>query len=267
MTINYKSILDGMIEAAKAASKIIKTDFDKACLMPASERQVDNKADKSSLPDFVTQTDRNAERAIEDALQARSPSIPVIGEENGRQIDTDAYYLVDPLDGTSNFIALRDYFAVSIAYIEGDEVKVAVIADPCRDFYVCAIAGEGAWFNNERRVYADTDTPLERMQLECELVFKGADDFGVVTDALKQMSGMRKSGSTALDMANLVIGRPIVLMASNLMPYDLAAGLLIVCEAGAEVLDMNTKEQANFGSQSIMAGSKSALGKIESLKQ
>ena len=114
-------IMKSMIDSVKQACGIIKADFEKSCLGLAVERA--HKVSKNGLPDFVTATDQKAEEAIKEALLSSQPHIPFVGEECGGDLTQDRFFLVDPLDGTSNFSALRDYFSVCAAYVENGEVS------------------------------------------------------------------------------------------------------------------------------------------------
>ncbi|MFA5592254.1 MAG: inositol monophosphatase family protein [Micavibrio sp.] len=234
----YAQIAGDMAGAVAQACRVIAGDFKKACADKAVIRG--GKAQKNGLPDFVTQTDQAAERVIKAALSISWPSIAFVGEECGGDLAQDKFFLVDPLDGTSNFAALRDYFAVCAAYVEDGAVKAAVIADPVRGNVVTASKGGGAYLNGKKIDLAKSDAEqLSGSQLECELPLSSADDFRLIERLLPSMSGMRKSGSTALDILNLVAGRDIVCLSRGLEPHDIAACTLIVEEAGGVATDFS----------------------------
>lgn len=248
--MTYELILPVMKEASLLAAQRIKEDF-KAAVIARSDKGL-----RAGLPDFVTETDRAAEKLIQEQLSAAFPDIGFMGEECGHIGSQERYFLVDPLDGTSNFAAKRDYFAVSVAYVEDDDVKAGVIVDPIRRNVFSAIKGEGASVENAYtdikgdRLQAIQVIPTKHMQLECELSFSKPEHFTLLAELLPHFSGMRKSGSVALDLAYLAMGRPIAIVADDLAPYDFAAGLLIAQEAGAPVCDLKEKP-VSLNSQSL----------------
>lgn len=262
----YIEIMNGMAEAVGMASAKISTDFWAAsrCL------DVVDKDNKSGLPDFVTKTDIAAQSMIEESLDRNFPDIAFVGEEGkGPSKGDRPYFLVDPVDGTSNFVALRDYFACCAAYVESGDVKAAVIADPMRGYLIKAYKGGGCLFapltspsGGERlQSISRRASNLRMVQLECELAMNKPHHFSILEVLMPRMSGMRKSGSTALDMANIAQGKKVVLISENLEPYDLAAGLLIVREAGGGVLNFNGAE-STISSKCILSGALDNLDEV-----
>ena len=254
MTKNYDQIGIDMVTAVRDACEVIKRDFEKACVEGAIAR--DEKVQKNGLPDFVTETDQKAEKAIQSSLAQSQPDIAFVGEECGGDLSQQSFFLVDPLDGTSNFASLRDYFAVCAAYVEDGEVKAAVIADPIKGDIVYAVKGQGAYLNDVRvnLDQYDADT-LSHTQLECEVPFASANDFALIGKLISNMSGMRKSGSTALDILNLTKGRNIVCLSSGLEPHDIAPCGLIVSEANGLITEIDGKS-ISINSQNLIAGPK-----------
>ncbi len=257
----YIDIMNAMALSVAQASKKISIDFYKASL----SQQVSDKQMKAGLPDFVTSTDIEAQKMIADMLVQRFPEVPFVGEEGDKKdYLPEAYFLVDPIDGTSNFVALRDYFACCAAYVEKGNVKASVIADPIRGFLIKAYEGGGV-------IKTTLDSPLtgdvlsrlpnggdklSQYQLECELAMNRPHHFSILENLVPKMSGMRKSGSTALDMANMAMGRRMVLVSEGLEPHDLAAGLLIIREVGGIVTNFDGVD-ASVSSASVIVGSKS----------
>lgn len=275
---DYKDIMNAMAQAVSQAVTIVQDDFQRNL----QNRSVDSmdKDNRSGLPDYVTETDKNAEAAIRASLANSCAHIPFVGEESGGDLGQPEFFLVDPLDGTSNFIALRDYFAVCAAYVKDGEVKAAVIADPCRNTLVKAYVGGGSFLQtglSEKRLDISAATNISRMQLECEMPIKGLTDVvqttsrgainpvSFVSKLMNEVSGFRKSGSTALDLMNLVQGRQTIVISSNLAPHDIAAGVLIVKEAGGVITDL-AGQPARFDTDAILssgpAAHKVALGLI-----
>lgn len=254
MIAHYDQISIDMVDAVREACKVIKSDFENACLAGAVVRN--EKAQKNGLPDFVTDTDQKAENTIRSSLSKSQPNINFVGEECGGDLSQQSFFLVDPLDGTSNFASLRDYFSVCAAYVEKAEVKVAVIANPMTEDVVYAVKGQGTHLNGVKVDLDDFDADtITYTQLECEMPFAGAEDFSLVGALLPHMSGMRKSGSTALDILNLIKGRNIICLSGGLEPHDIAPCGLIVSEANGLITGMDGRP-IDLGSRNLIAGPK-----------
>jgi len=199
------------------------------------------------LPDYVTEIEKEIEYQIRNALFRDYPRISFIGEESQERLNTienkDQYFLLDPIDGTMNFITMRDYFSISLAYIENNQVKIGVIANPISNllFYACANQGAFCVFpsvsQNKHQIQVSEISHLREYQLDCEITFTDASDFDIVKRAIPYISGIRKSGSTALDICMIAMGRKSALIATHLESYDLAAGLVVGKEAGMIISD------------------------------
>lgn len=249
--MTYIDIANNMAMALAIAGKRIKSDFEMA--KESGIISTFHKESKRNLPDFVTNTDKESERIIRETLNEIYPNIPFVGEECGGNFNQKDFFLVDPLDGTSNFVALRDYFSICAAYIKDNEVVAAVITDPLRDITVTAAKGYGAFINNKKIDLSSGDSSdLSQTQLECELSFTSIESYRLIENVMPKVSGMRKSGSTALDILNMVAGRNIVCIASGLEPHDIAAALLIVSEAGGTITDFSGI-RANIFTKDIVA--------------
>ncbi|MAS87843.1 MAG: hypothetical protein CMH30_07725 [Micavibrio sp.] len=241
MTEEYNLIALDMVKAAFAACDIIRADFEKALNGQIIGRNA--KSLKNNLPDFVTETDQKAEDIIKSTLSSLQPDIAFVGEECGGDLSQNKFFLVDPLDGTSNFSSLRDYFAVCAAYVENGQVKAAVIADPIKGDAVYASKEGGTYLNGVRVNLDDYDCEaLRQTQLECEVPFSNIKDLTLISKLLPAMSGMRKSGSTALDILNLIKGRNIICLSSGLEPHDIAACTLIVSEANGQISEISGQD-------------------------
>jgi len=230
-------IMNSAIDASKIASEIIIRDF-RRNLQNAYVGNIENKVSTHGLPDYVTLTDKTAEKAIIQELQQQFPTIPFVGEESGGKMDeSDRFFLVDPLDGTSNFISLCEYFSVCVAYVEDREVKAAAIANPSTGAVVSAYKDGGAYINGEK-ISVSRETDLKKIQLSCEFPMMAACEAQVLSKVLPSVSGFRKFGSTALDIFYHAQGRPTAILSSCLSPYDVAAGILIARESGSVVTDL-----------------------------
>ena len=252
--MTYEVIKSTMIEAVEKANEIIRGDFNDA--LNNQTVSTSDKDTKNGLPDFVTETDKKAEDAINASLSRELPNIPFVGEECGGDLSQDRFFLVDPLDGTSNFASLRDYFCICAAYVENGEVVAAVIGNPMTGEIVSASKGNGAFLNGQKiDLDANDCDDIQKTQLECEVPFANADDFTLAAKIIPSMSGMRKSGSTALDIFNIVKGRNIVCVSSGLEPHDIAACTLIMREANGAITDFSGND-ATYKTTELVAGSK-----------
>lgn len=258
MKNNYRKIMQDIAVAVAQAAEKIHEDFKSAASM-----SVANKASTSFLPDFVTDTDVSAQNILEDILVSKYPSIPFVGEEGCVSSDKKyAYFSADPLDGTSNFVALRDYFSCCVAYIEDGDVKASAIADPMRGVIAKSYKGGGVFVNQDLNTMNDkilplissARYPLSQIQLEYEMAMDETEHYRMLQTLMPFVSGFRKSGSTALDMVHIAMGRKMVLISSGLRHYDLSAGLLILREAGGIVTDLSGSD-ATIKSRDIVAAS------------
>lgn len=216
--------------------------------------QIDEKERKEGVSDFVTTIDKASDALIIKILNKECPNIPVITEESGGK-RADKYFLVDPLDGTTNFISGIDYIAVSIAYIENESIKAGCIYDPIRDNLFLAEKGKGAFLNQKRLQISDT--PLNRSILIQEENFGGTRQKQILNRTAlltPEIAGLRKTGSTALDLAYLGSGKPWILLATALKPWDVAGGAIIASEAGVKLTTIQG-EKFSLKSESILAAS------------
>ncbi|WP_028116709.1 inositol-1-monophosphatase [Ferrimonas senticii] len=228
-------MLNIAIRAARNAGNVITRayeDFDKV------------EAEQKGLNDFVTNVDRDAESAIIHAIRKAYPDHTVIGEEGGTDIgkDSDYQWIIDPLDGTSNFVKRIPHFAVSIALQVKGKLEVAVIYDPMRNELFSAVRGQGAQLNSQRiRVGAKRE--ITGTLLGTGFPFKArqhTDSYmAIFGELFTEVADMRRAGSAALDLAYVACDRLDGFFEIGLKPWDFAAGELIVREAGGIVTDFN----------------------------
>lgn len=236
-----------MNRAAFSAGQLIRKAF-------GDSFQIDEKEKKENVSDFVTTIDNAADAEIIKTLRNACPDIPVVTEESGGQ-QSEKYFLVDPLDGTTNFIAGIDYVAVSIAYVENNIVKAGCVYDPLRDNMFSAERGMGAFLNTKPLKVSDTS--LNRSVLIQEENFGGSHQKKILerTALLTPgIAGLRKTGSTALDLAYLAAGKPWIVLATSLKSWDVAGGSIIASEAGAKLTTLSGKE-FSLNSETILAAS------------
>ena len=224
--------LNLMIKAARRAGKSLVKDF----------REVENLQVSTKGPgDFVSKADREAERLIKEDLMGARPSYGWLGEETGGEdgADPTRRWIVDPLDGTTNFLHGMPHWAISIALEHKGEIVSAVVYDPAKDEMFWAEKGAGAWLNDNRRLRVSGRRSM------AEAVFATGVPFGakktlpaMLADLARLMpacAGVRRWGAASLDLAYVAAGRFDGYWERELQPWDIAAGLLLVKEAGGLV--------------------------------
>ncbi|MFQ5704087.1 MAG: inositol monophosphatase family protein [Gemmatimonadales bacterium] len=225
-------------------------------------RSVDNPPDASAwgvkgTSDFVTQIDRDAERIIADTLLDAYPTSVVLGEELSPGQDTaQLTWVVDPLDGTTNFLHGYPTYAVSVAAVVAGRLCVGVVTDVARDRIYHATAGGGAWCNHDRIHVSDT-FEIQNALIGTGFPFKAPAllarylrQFSII---LAGTSGVRRAGAAALDLVDVASGRFDGFWELSLAPWDVAAGALLVREAGGVVTNVeNDPDVVRAGS--IVAG-------------
>ena len=192
--------------------------------------------------DFVTEVDHAAEQAVIEILQKAFPDHAILAEESGAQGKSDYVWIIDPLDGTTNFIHGFPQYCVSIGLQHKGTVTQAVIYDPGRNELYTATRGHGAYLN-DRRIRVS-----KRSQLSDALIgtgfpsrdFKHLSEYvAVMRKVMAQTVGLRRAGAAALDLAYVATGRLDAFWEMDLSPWDMAAGSLLVQEAGGLVSDFD----------------------------
>ena len=219
-------MLNIAIRAARAASKIIIQQIDHVQDLPVSEK---------SRNDFVTEVDRQAEDIIIQTLHKSFPAHAFLAEESGPRGDNDYVWIIDPLDGTTNYLHGFPQFAVSIALQHKGVMQQAVIYDPLRDELFTAGRGHGAYLN-DRRMRVSKQKHLHGSLLGTGFPFREGARMEQYMETLKVFfavtAGVRRAGAAALDLAYVACGRLDGFWESGLKPWDIAAGMLLVEEAG-----------------------------------
>ena len=194
-----------------------------------------------SAHDFVSEVDQDAERAIVETLRGAYPEHAILAEEGGATGRSEYVWLVDPLDGTTNFLHGFPHYAVSIALMHRGVLTQAVIYDPNRNDLFTASRGRGA-FLNEQRIRVS-----RRIRLSDALVgtgfpfrqFAHVDAYlAILREVMQKAPGVRRAGAAALDLAYVAAGRLDAFWEFGLEPWDIAAGALLVIEAGGLVGDL-----------------------------
>lgn len=210
--------------------------------------------------DFVSYVDKGSERIIVNALKALLPEAGFIAEEGTEATsDTRLKWVIDPLDGTTNFIHGMPFFAVSIALLDGNDPLIGVVYELNRDEMFTAWKGGGAWLNGRRIHVSDT------ADVASSLIGTGfpyydyslLDGYLELFRHLMQFSrGIRRPGSAATDLAYVACGRFDVFYEYGLSPWDVAAGVLLVTEAGGRVTDFGNGDDSIFGREIIASNAK-----------
>ena len=221
--------LNIMIKACEKASKIIIRDFG----------EVENlQVSKKGPRDFVTKTDKRVEKILIEELSRAKKNYSFITEESGKieNNDKDKHWIIDPIDGTTNFLHGIPHFAISVALRIDSELRSALIMDPIKNEIFYAEKNNGAYFNNHRiRVSKKND--LE----EC-LFSSDQHGLKIIFPSLN----MRSSGCAALDLAYVGSGRLDGFFHNKINLWDIAAGLLIVEEAGGTTNDIGKYDENNI---------------------
>jgi myo-inositol-1(or 4)-monophosphatase len=228
-----------MIKAARKAGRSLVKDF----------REVENLQVSAKGPgDFVSKADREAERIIREELMGARPSYGWLGEETGATEGEDPTrrWIVDPLDGTTNFLHGLPHWAVSIALEHKGEIVAGVIFDAAKDELFWAEKGQGAWMN-DRRLRVSQRRHLEEALFATGIPFGARKTLPAMVQDLARLmpgsAGVRRWGAAALDMAYVAAGRFDGFWERELSPWDIAAGIVIVREAGGMVSGVRADQE------------------------
>ncbi len=233
-------VINVAVRAAREAGRIINRASLDLDLLRVSEK---------SANDFVTEVDRASEQAIIDILLKAFPQHGVLGEETGTshgRADAEYRWIIDPLDGTTNFIHGLPVYAVSIALEHRGVLQHGVVYDPSRDELFTASRGAGAFLDN-RRLRVSRRTRIEDSLIGTGFPFRRGDDLEQYLEMFRKFSqrcvGLRRPGAAALDLAYVAAGRYDGFFEVGLQPWDVAAGALLVSEAGGMVGDFNGESE------------------------
>ena len=261
MTPNLHPMINVAVKAARAAGSIIN----RAALDIESVRISQKKAN-----DFVTEVDHAAEQAIIETLTTAYPGHGIWAEESGREHgaqDSEFVWIIDPLDGTTNFIHGLPVYCVSIALAVKGKVEQAVVYDPTRNDLFTATKGRGAYLN-DRRLRVSKRTELKQALVSTGFPFRPGDNFNqylqMMGDVMQRTAGLRRPGSAALDLAYVAAGYTEGFLEKGLQPWDVAAGSLLVTEAGGLVGNF-TGEADYLEQEECLAGNPKVYGQLVSI--
>jgi myo-inositol-1(or 4)-monophosphatase len=225
-------MLNVAVKAARAAGAIINRAALDVEAVRISQKQAN---------DFVTEVDHASEAAIIDTLLTAYPGHGILAEESGRAHgakDSEYVWIIDPLDGTTNFIHGFPTYSVSIALAVRGRIEQAVVYDPTRNDLFTATRGRGAYLN-DRRLRVSKRTRLQECLLGTGFPHRPGDDFkrflALMAELMPRAAGLRRPGSAALDLAYVAAGFSDGFFETGLHPWDVAAGSLLVVEAGGLV--------------------------------
>ena len=237
------------VKAARRAGQIINRASNDLDVLKVSTKQPN---------DFVTEVDRAAEAAIVETLREAYPQHGILAEESGASAGAGGewQWIIDPLDGTTNFIHGLPQYAVSIALARNGTVEQAVVFDPNRNELFTASKGAGA-FLNDRRIRVSRRDRLQEALVGTGFPYRAFDHIDAYLDIFKELTrrtaGLRRPGAASLDLAYVACGRYDGFWEFGLSPWDMAAGALLISEAGGLVSDLRG-ESGWLESGNIVAG-------------
>jgi myo-inositol-1(or 4)-monophosphatase len=243
------ALLNVMVAAARKAGRSLKRDFGEIENLQVSLKGPAN---------FVSAADRKAEQILRAELAKARPGYGFLGEEGGRQAGTDATHtwIVDPLDGTTNFLHGIPQFAISIALDREGTIVAGVVYNPANDELFMAERGKGAFFNDQR-LRVSARRRMSESVIACGLPHLGRGDLALFRREFalvqEKVAGLRRFGAAALDLAWVAAGRFDAFWERDLSSWDMAAGLLMVREAGGFATDLDGHD-AIFAKSQIAAG-------------
>ncbi len=240
-------IINIATRAARQAGNII---------MRATERMETINIESKSQNDFVSEVDRQAEQEIIQAIRKAFPDHAILAEESGETSGNEFQWIIDPLDGTTNYLRQFPQYSISIGVKHKGRLEHAVVFDPLKDELFTASRGSGAQLNG-RRIRVSPTKGLEGALLGTGFPFKNQRYLDVYLDMFKTMviptAGIRRAGSAALDLAYVAAGRLDGFWELDLNPWDMAAGILLIQEAGGLTSDIYGGHNI-FETRHIIAG-------------
>ena len=229
------ALINVMIAAAQKAARKLTRDFG----------EIENlQVSRKGPADFVSNADKTAENTLRYALEKARPDYCFLLEEGGEltRKDTSNRWIIDPLDGTTNFLHGIPHFSISIALERDSELFAGVVYEPVYDQMYWAEKGQGAYLN-DNRIRVSGRSSMDEALFATGIPFKGARDHPLFLKQLEAVmgvsSGVRRFGSAALDLAYVAAGRFDAFWEFGLSPWDVAAGILLIREAGGFVTELD----------------------------
>ncbi len=253
------ALMNVMVTAATKAGRSLTRDFNELENLQVSLK---------GPGDFVSQADLKAEKTLRDALNKARPGYSFLMEEGG-EIDSGSDYrwIIDPLDGTTNFLHSNPFFAVSLALEHNGQLVAGVIYNPASEELFTAEKGRGA-FLNDRRLRVAARTALDECVIASGIPALNRRKHGIALfeqrNLMSRVAGIRATGSAALNLAYVAAGRFDGYWESDLHPWDIAAGLLMVREAGGFVSEPDPKASM-YDTGRVLAGNESIHGQMREI--
>ncbi len=236
------------VRAARNAGDLIRRSSENISQLAISQK------DRN---DFTSEVDWKVEQEIIKTIQGNFPDHAILAEESGEQVGNQYLWIIDPLDGTTNFLHGFPHYAVSIALKNKNKLEVGVIYDPIRDELFTAERGGGATLNG-RKIRVSKPAGLKGTLIGTGFPFKYQHHLDTYLKMFKVLTadsaGIRRAGSAALDLAYVAAGRMDGFWEIGLKPWDMAAGILLIQEAGGAVTDFSFKDRF-MESGNVIAGS------------
>ena len=233
VNLSMQPMLNIAVRAARSAGELILRSADSV-----SRLSVDQKGKN----DYASEVDRMAEREIISIIKTAYPEHAILAEESGKHKGNDFVWIIDPLDGTTNFLHGFPQYSVSIALKYKGKLEVGVVYDPLRDELFTAKRGGGAMLNS-RRLRVTNQNSLKGALIGTGFPFKTDRDLdaylGMFRALTTECAGIRRAGSAALDLAYVAAGRMDGYWEIGVMEWDMAAGILLIKEAGGVVTDFS----------------------------
>ena len=253
--INQPPIINIFEKAATKASKYLKRDFGEI-----ENLQIQSK----KISDFVTNADLKSEKILLETLQYYYPNATYITEETGIIKGNEETIVIDPIDGTTNFIHGIPFFGIVICKLYKDEIMDGVIYNPITNEFFWASKGKGAWCNNSRlRVSKREDISESLIGTGMPHAKRTYNEYLSEIDQItKNSAGLRRMGSAALDLAYVSAGKLDAFWERNLNLWDVCSGVLLVKEAGGKVTEPSGKE-LGINSRNILASNNKIHNKIQ----
>lgn len=253
-------MLNTAVKAARKAGSIITR----------ASRDIDVvRVGQKGRGDFVTEVDHAAEAAIIEILHKAYPDHAILAEESGASGESEYTWIIDPLDGTTNFIHGFPQFAVSIALQHRGQITQAVIHDPSRNEIFTATRGGGAYLD-ERRIRVSKRDQMRDALIGTGFPFREMSHLDQYCEMFKavaqETAGIRRPGAAALDLAYVAAGRIDGFWEMGLAPWDMAAGSLLILEAGGLITDF-AGEPGYLESGKVIAGNPKVFGQLLKLIQ
>lgn len=230
--MNWMPVLETAQIAAMEAGRLLLKHYGKLKFSEINQK---------SKNDFVTKVDKLSEKCIIRRIRQKYPRHSIQAEESGLATGNSTCWMIDPLDGTSNYIHQFPLFSISIGVLHEGRLCVGVVHDPLHSEMFSAVQSKGVYLNR-RRIHASKTKKLAQSLMSTGIPFRARNRFEQYFRSLKIISlgsaGMRRGGSAALDLAYVACGRFDGFWEINLSPWDVAAGALLIREAGGKISDL-----------------------------